>query len=210
MARKPKIDLKLITAAEKAVKETRNLHDMKQAQAILLPGQFGLSLMQTAHALGTSRASVHRWQKEFRLKQAGNQLPRISWGGRRRENLTFEEEVELLRPFIKTARAGGVLTVNPIKSAYEERLERAVADSTIYRLLARHNWRKLMPRPRHPKADEAAQTEWKKNCLSVCKALKSSRPRAGAIYACSLRTKHALVCSRSAPLLGTRRRASSG
>ena len=34
--------------------------------------------------------------------------------------------------------------------------------STIYRLLERHGWRKVVPRPRHPKADVAAQAAFKK------------------------------------------------
>jgi Winged helix-turn helix len=34
--------------------------------------------------------------------------------------------------------------------------------STIYKLLARHGWRKLMPRPFHPKRDIAAQNAFRK------------------------------------------------
>ena len=37
-----------------------------------------------------------------------------------------------------------------------------VDESTIYRLLNRHGWRKLMPRPRHPQADLQEQEEFKK------------------------------------------------
>ncbi|HEY6406604.1 MAG TPA: winged helix-turn-helix domain-containing protein, partial [Ktedonobacteraceae bacterium] len=37
-----------------------------------------------------------------------------------------------------------------------------VAESTIYRLLGRHGWRKLMPRPTHPKASKEAQEQFKK------------------------------------------------
>jgi hypothetical protein len=37
-----------------------------------------------------------------------------------------------------------------------------VARSTIYRLLGRHGWRKVVPRPRHPKTDLAAQSAFKK------------------------------------------------
>jgi transposase len=40
-----------------------------------------------------------------------------------------------------------------------------LARSTIYRLLERHGWRKVMPRPRHPKADVAAQAAFKKTVL---------------------------------------------
>jgi hypothetical protein len=33
---------------------------------------------------------------------------------------------------------------------------------TIYRLLHRHRWRKLVPRPRHPKANAEEQATFKK------------------------------------------------
>jgi hypothetical protein len=38
----------------------------------------------------------------------------------------------------------------------------APSDSTVYNLLHRHGWRKLMPRPFHPKRDLAAQNAFKK------------------------------------------------
>ena len=37
-----------------------------------------------------------------------------------------------------------------------------MAESTIYRLLDRHGWRKLVPRPVHPKADLEEQAAFKK------------------------------------------------
>jgi winged helix-turn-helix protein len=46
--------------------------------------------------------------------------------------------------------------------AYEERISHSVHETTIYRLLRRHGWRKVQPRPRHPKADIAAQEVFKK------------------------------------------------
>ena len=46
--------------------------------------------------------------------------------------------------------------------AFEQRVGHKVDDSTIYRLLGRHGWRKLMPRPRHPQADQQAQEQFKK------------------------------------------------
>jgi hypothetical protein len=39
----------------------------------------------------------------------------------------------------------------------------AGAASVVYRLLARHGWRKVAPDTRHPKSDPIAQEEWKKN-----------------------------------------------
>jgi len=58
---------------------------------------------------------------------------------------------------------GAVLVIPGLKSALEARLGRAVAWSTVYRMLARHGWRKLAPDTRHPDGDPAAGEEWKKN-----------------------------------------------
>jgi hypothetical protein len=38
-----------------------------------------------------------------------------------------------------------------------------VASSTVYRILARHGWRKVAPDTCHPKHDAEAQAEFKKN-----------------------------------------------
>jgi hypothetical protein len=38
-----------------------------------------------------------------------------------------------------------------------------VAASVVYRMLARHGWRKVAPDTRHPKSDPVAQEDWKKN-----------------------------------------------
>jgi hypothetical protein len=36
------------------------------------------------------------------------------------------------------------------------------SNSTVYNVLGRHGWRKLMPRPFHPKRDVEAQNAFKK------------------------------------------------
>ena len=40
--------------------------------------------------------------------------------------------------------------------------EQTVHKSTIYRLLSRHGWRKVVPRPTHVNADKNKQEEFKK------------------------------------------------
>jgi len=69
----------------------------------------------------------------------------------------------MLGPFLDEAKKGGILIVSPIKSAYEQTVGREVPDSTVYRMLARHGWRKLAPDKRHPKTDPLAQEAFKKN-----------------------------------------------
>jgi hypothetical protein len=49
------------------------------------------------------------------------------------------------------AGAGEVSNIHDLKAAYEQTIGHPTSNSTIYTLLARHGWRKLMPRPFHPK-----------------------------------------------------------
>jgi hypothetical protein len=83
-------------------------------------------------------------------------------GGRHHQNMSIEEEAAFLHPFLDQARSGGVLIAAEIKREYEALLGREVPESTVYRMLDRHDWRKITPRPRHPKADLAAQAAFKK------------------------------------------------
>ena len=84
-------------------------------------------------------------------------------GGRKRQNMSLQEEREFLAPFLTQATTGGVLVVGQIKVALDNRLGRKVALASAYNLLHRHNWRKLAPDKRHPQSDPLAQEEWKKN-----------------------------------------------
>jgi len=77
--------------------------------------------------------------------------------------MSKEEEEEFLKPWAEQAKSGRVLVVSPIRAALAQRLGRPVAASVVYRLLARHGWRKLAPDTHHPKSDPKIQEEWKKN-----------------------------------------------
>jgi len=147
------------------VAETTNIRQLKAAQAVLLPAFIGTTLEQTASLLGVGRASVHRLQQQFRQSLQAPSRPRKKWGGRRRALLSGEEEEAFLAPWVEQARQAGVLVVSPLRAALAERLGRKIAPSVVYRLLARHGWRKVAPDTRHPKCDPAAQAEWKKNSL---------------------------------------------
>src|SRR2546428_9253054 len=74
-------------------------------------------------------------------------------------------EKALLARFAKAAGAGEMLNIHDLKAAYEKAIGHATSDSTVYNLLHRHGWRKLMPRPFHPKRDLAAQNAFKKTAF---------------------------------------------
>ena len=135
--------------------------EYQRIQCVLIRATLGSSAAQIAQLLGWSTATVHvlhsRWAKEgdaiFELRGRG---------GRRHQHLSADQELQLLAPFVKRAQAGGMLNVAEIQHAYQEQAGKSVAPSTVYRLLDRHGWRKVVPRPRHPKADVAAQAAFKK------------------------------------------------
>lgn len=163
MARKPRILARQVAAAERAVRSAGDARELREAQAVLLPALHGLSLEETGRITGRSKATVGRMLAESRRRVEEPERTRPQWGGRRRQNLSVAEEEAFLAPFFPKAKRGGVLVVAPIKAAYEQAVGRSVPDSTVYRLLARHGWRKLAPRPRHPKGDPEQQEAWKKN-----------------------------------------------
>jgi hypothetical protein len=76
--------------------------------------------------------------------------------------MSLDEERDLLARFAKAAGAGDMLNIHDLKAAYEEAIGRETSNSTVYYLLARHGWRKLIPRPFHPKRDTLAQDAFKK------------------------------------------------
>jgi len=45
----------------------------------------------------------------------------------------------------------------------DQHLGKTLSLSSIYRMLARHGWRKLAPDTAHPQGDAQAREDWKKN-----------------------------------------------
>jgi transposase len=76
--------------------------------------------------------------------------------------MSFEEAEAFLSSFEKDAEDGAVLVANDIKAALEEKLGRRVHKTTVYRMLKRHTWRKVVPRPKHPKQSKEAIEAFKK------------------------------------------------
>jgi transposase len=163
MARPRRIDKRLVAKARQRVAMATDMEQLRAAQAVLLPAVASATLEQTAAILGVGRATVPRLQQRFRqsLRPAAARRPR--WGGRRKGLLSLEQEAEFLAPWAEQAKEAGVLVLSPIRAALAQRLGRPVAASVVWRLLARHGWRKVAPDTRHPKSDPAAQEVWKKN-----------------------------------------------
>ena len=164
MPRTPRIDSLAVERAQVAADLATSLEELRRAQAVLLPALLGATLAQTAVALGVGRATVTRLQAAFhQLSASGTEAPARQWGGRRHCWMTLEEERAFLEPWIKLARTGSLLVVSSLRAALVQRVGHPIKPSLIYRMLARHGWRKVAPDTRHPKSSPAAQEDWEKN-----------------------------------------------
>lgn len=143
-------------------KEVRDIKQWRQMEAIWLREKLDLTAPQVGEALNYKVQTVHilwhRWLQQGMALFKDRRAP----GGRNHAYMAADEEGEFLKAFLDKAGSGGILQIQEIHRAYEEHVGRKVAKSTIYRLLHRQGWRKLMPRKKHPKSDPEVQQEVKK------------------------------------------------
>ena len=158
MSRTPNHAPAVIERAKLAVTAATTLADFRRAQSILLPALLGVTVQQTAQALGVGPATVSRLQMAFRagLTQP-DPAPKANWGGRRNSWMRVDEEKQFLAPWLEKAEKGMLVVAAPIREALANHLGQPLKASVVYRLLARHDWRKVAPDTRPPKSDPAVQ-----------------------------------------------------
>ena len=150
---------------QKALQREKNPTVRQRIQMVLLR-EDGRTQPKIAELTGVSLSTVNRAHMAYDNGGVNALRPKPT-GGRRRENMTLEEEKAFLAKFAKAAGAGELLNIGELKSAYEEEIGHATSNSTVYDLLARHEWRKLMPRPFHPDRNIEAQESYKKRGFAM-------------------------------------------
>jgi transposase len=168
MSRPRRIDQTLVARAQALVATATDLHQLRAAQAVLLPALFGASLEKTASLLGVGRATIPRLQAQLRNQPSGQPRPRKSWGGRRHALLSLAQEKEFVASWRAKAEAGELIVLSAMRADLEKKLGRKVAPEVFYRLVRRQRWRKVAPDTRHPKSDPVVQEEWKKKRCPNC------------------------------------------
>ncbi|MDR0477829.1 MAG: winged helix-turn-helix domain-containing protein [Desulfobulbaceae bacterium] len=151
-----------LAEAKAMLAKAKTVEELRQAQAVILPLEYGFSMERVAAITGVSRGWACQLRRRFIRNAANPVSPSPKRGGRHRENMSVEEEKIFLAPFIAKAAKGGILVVAEIKRALDAHLGREVAVASVYNLLHRHSWRKLAPDKRHHRADVEVQTEWGK------------------------------------------------
>ena len=127
----------------------------------------GMSAAEIATALGWSPGTVHNLHSQY-LHEGASILVGSGRGGRRRELLTLADEEKMLAEFVAKAEQGDITEASVVRAALEQQAGHEVAKSTVYRLLERHGWCKLVPRPFHPDALLNAQEAFKKSSGVWC------------------------------------------
>ena len=109
----------------------------------------GKKLDKIAAATGFRHAHISNLIRKY-FEEGLAAIAEKHYRGNRR-NMSIEEEAAFLEPYRQEAEEGHILDTGAIKSAYEEKVGHKIGNGQIYRVLARHGWRKVMPRSRHPK-----------------------------------------------------------
>ena len=159
MPKKAKVSNEVLKLATEAAQKAKSSDDLRMAQSVLIPGILNIPDRVTGQIVGRSRGTVINLRKRFgELKQSQDR----NWGGRRYGYMTIEQERQFLSKYLDQASHGGILVVSEIKRVFEALVGHRVAKTTIYRMLDRHDWRTIIPRPQHPNSNAEAQEGFKK------------------------------------------------
>ena len=109
---------------------------------MVLLRESGMAQPAIAAAMGVSLSTVNRAHMAYDDGGIKALKPKLN-GGRKHENIVGGREALLAR-FAKAAGAGEMLNIHDLKAAYEKAIGHPTSDSTVYNLLHRHGWRKLM------------------------------------------------------------------
>lgn len=168
MMSRPALGIELLEKAKELLATSKTANEIRICQAVILPLE-GMSIEETAATIGRSTSWVAHKRANF-ITHKGFPPPPVSRKGMRiHANMTLEEETKFLEPFIEGAKIGRIIVVSEIHHALEVQLGRHVGLSSVYELLHRHGWRKLVPDKRHAKADVQAQEDFKKKSRRLSK-----------------------------------------
>lgn len=145
------------------LKQARSVADQRRIQAVLMRALDASPPARIAEVTGLSVATIRVIHSRFLREGESWLVNRPGRGGKRRSLLSAEQSEELLGRHREAAARGEVIEAGAFRRDYEQMVGHKVAASTVYRLLERAGWRKVAPRPSHPRKDPAAEEAFKKS-----------------------------------------------
>lgn len=146
---------------EKLLPSIKDLSEYKRLQCVYFRVKYDYDVKTISVLTGYTEQTVRDIHSLF-INGGFKALKIKGKGGRYNSLLSIKEEKELIDKFEKEGKKGGIIEVSKIHKAIEEKTNKNVAKSTTYRILDRHNWRQIMPRPFHPKSNKTKEEEFKK------------------------------------------------
>jgi transposase len=163
MATSTKLTDRTIELAKQQAQIADTAEDLRRALAVLLPAETGVAQDTAARVLSIGLATLKRYQTRMH-RQAHGRVPACKpRGGRHNQTVTLEFERQYFSEWVERAKQGGVVVVKQLREQMQQRAGRRIPLYTLYRMLARHGWRKVEPDTRHPQSDPMAQAAFKKN-----------------------------------------------
>lgn len=145
---------------------SNDIREHNRWQALYLAKAKQFSAKEIADMIGVSIYTINKWVYSY--NNIGEQsVYSKQRGGNRTSFLSWEEEEKLLSVITERAEKGKIVIVKMIKAEIESQIGHAVSKDYPYDLLHRHGWRRVVPRPKHPKQDPEKQAEFKKNSRNI-------------------------------------------
>ena len=94
----------ILIRAREAIASAQTVEQLRQAQAVVLPLEYAMSLTDTAQVIGVSQGWVCQLRRRFMRGQIAGASDAPTPGGRKRQNMSEEEEREFLAPFFEHGR----------------------------------------------------------------------------------------------------------
>ena len=148
---------------QQLLKTAATVAEQRRIQAVLIRALDASPPLRIAQVTGLSVNTVRVLHSRFLREGEAFLVDRPGRGGRRRALLDGAQEAELLQRHVQAAGSGRIVEAGTLKRDYEKLVGHPVAASTVYRLLAKADWRKVVPRPSHPKKDPGSEETFKKS-----------------------------------------------
>lgn len=146
--------------AEALLKTVQRSAEMKRVQCVLFRC-FGSDSVSIARMVGYKPSHVRAVWQWFREGGWDRLLGERRGQNRGKAHLKLKEEAKFLESFKIRSAKGNLVTAKQIHAAHAKLLKKELDPTVTYRLLERHGWRKIAPRPEHPKHDPEAMKRFK-------------------------------------------------
>jgi hypothetical protein len=139
-----------LEAAMAQLKTARTADELRIALAVFLPEKFGLSLAQTAAAIGRSVNRTSTLRNRF-APMTEQQPKRSKTELRNRALFSSDKEMAMLCEVLCQANKDKIFTVSKLMSIVEAKIGESIALSTLFNMLKRNGFHVGVPNINWPK-----------------------------------------------------------